>query len=408
MFNCSRYVADRGGTVLFIRKNNQLLCSESWDDAYRLIFKTKANVEYIDVDNEFSTLRIDAKADVVNSAFTIYTPLECGNDGRLLKITYCKSDGISEEIIENSTGGIPYGVVQYTPQDLTADQQAQARENIDVVSLAETVSRLEGASAASLELFAGLAWTPGYYNTNGTVTASLSESKYYGYVSVTQEKVPVVAGGTYNCVLRVPADKSLREGNDKSTLEITFAEYDVNGAWIRRNKLTLPASTIEGDYEVVRTSYTPASNVRYVCAATRTFRTDADGSKVLSVVNAAATTSPMRLLPLIGDTDSGKIVRVEGDTYALADMPVPTFVARNPHFIAVNHRGYSLTAPENTLSAYKLSRRMGFAYAECDVAFTSDGVAVLLHDGTVDRTSNGTGSITSLTLAEVKALDFGS
>ena len=51
---------------------------------------------------------------------------------------------------------------------------------------------------------------------------------------------------------------------------------------------------------------------------------------------------------------------------------------------------------------------MGFEYAECDISFTSDGVAVLLHDGTVDRTSNGTGEIGSLTLEDVKAMDFGS
>lgn len=74
---------------------------------------------------------------------------------------------------------------------------------------------------------------------------------------------------------------------------------------------------------------------------------------------------------------------------------------------SINHRGY-YTAPENTLAAFKLSKKKGFKYVECDVSFTSDGYAVLLHDSTVDRTSNGTGSISALTLAQVKALDFGS
>ena len=74
---------------------------------------------------------------------------------------------------------------------------------------------------------------------------------------------------------------------------------------------------------------------------------------------------------------------------------------------AVNHRGY-IDAPENTLSAYRLSKEKGFAYVECDVSFTSDGVAVLLHDSTVDRTSNGTGSIATMTFSAVRALDFGS
>ena len=74
---------------------------------------------------------------------------------------------------------------------------------------------------------------------------------------------------------------------------------------------------------------------------------------------------------------------------------------------AVNHRGYT-DAPENTLAAFKLSKEKGFKYVECDVSFTSDGYAVLLHDSTVDRTSNGTGNIANMTLAEVRALDFGS
>lgn len=75
---------------------------------------------------------------------------------------------------------------------------------------------------------------------------------------------------------------------------------------------------------------------------------------------------------------------------------------------AVAHRGYCADAPENTLSAYRLAKRKGFAYVECDVAFTSDGVAVLLHDNTVDRTSNGTGLLKEMTFEEVRALDFGS
>ena len=72
------------------------------------------------------------------------------------------------------------------------------------------------------------------------------------------------------------------------------------------------------------------------------------------------------------------------------------------------HRGYSTEAPENTLPAYRLAKKKGFDCAECDVSFTSDGVAVLLHDSTIDRTSDGTGSISALTYDAIKDLDFGS
>ena len=81
-------------------------------------------------------------------------------------------------------------------------------------------------------------------------------------------------------------------------------------------------------------------------------------------------------------------------------------MSQNIHFIA--HRGYSLTAPENTLIAYQLAKEMGFTHVECDVSFTADQVAVLLHDDTIDRTSDGSGKISELTYEELLQYDFGS
>lgn len=79
----------------------------------------------------------------------------------------------------------------------------------------------------------------------------------------------------------------------------------------------------------------------------------------------------------------------------------------NPNIMSVNHRGFG-TAPENTLAAFRLSKKKGFDIAECDVRMTSDGHYVLLHDATIDRTSEGTGAIASLTFDYVRGLDFGS
>lgn len=75
---------------------------------------------------------------------------------------------------------------------------------------------------------------------------------------------------------------------------------------------------------------------------------------------------------------------------------------------AINHRGYSSEAPENTIPAYIMSKQKGFTYVEGDVSFTKDSVAVLLHDATINRTSNGTGDITTLNYQEVLQYDFGS
>lgn len=75
---------------------------------------------------------------------------------------------------------------------------------------------------------------------------------------------------------------------------------------------------------------------------------------------------------------------------------------------SVNHRGYNHEAPENTLPAFRLSAEHGFDSIETDLQVTSDGHYVLFHDDTIDNKSDGTGTIASHTLAELKALDFGS
>ena len=75
---------------------------------------------------------------------------------------------------------------------------------------------------------------------------------------------------------------------------------------------------------------------------------------------------------------------------------------------AVAHRGFSTVAPENTLPAYKLAKKNKFKFVECDISFTSDGIPVLLHDATINRTSNGTGNINDLTYEQVRQYDFGS
>lgn len=72
------------------------------------------------------------------------------------------------------------------------------------------------------------------------------------------------------------------------------------------------------------------------------------------------------------------------------------------------HRGASDTHPENTLAAFREAIRLGVHMIEFDVALTKDNQLVLMHDATVDRTTDGTGLVSELTLAEVKKLDAGS
>ena len=69
------------------------------------------------------------------------------------------------------------------------------------------------------------------------------------------------------------------------------------------------------------------------------------------------------------------------------------------------HRGASGHAPENTLEAFQLSMDMGADGFELDVHMSADGELVVIHDETVDRTTNGIGFVRDLTLAQLKELD---
>ena len=72
------------------------------------------------------------------------------------------------------------------------------------------------------------------------------------------------------------------------------------------------------------------------------------------------------------------------------------------------HRGASVSFPENTLAAFEAGVAAGADSVEFDVQLSADGVAVVIHDDTVDRTTNGTGAVSELTLAELQSLDAGS
>ncbi|HVA79948.1 MAG TPA: glycerophosphodiester phosphodiesterase family protein [Candidatus Binataceae bacterium] len=73
----------------------------------------------------------------------------------------------------------------------------------------------------------------------------------------------------------------------------------------------------------------------------------------------------------------------------------------------IGHRGASKAFPENTLAAFRAAREAGADLCELDVQLSRDGAVVVIHDDTVDRTSNGHGAIANLTLAELQRLDAG-
>ncbi len=78
-----------------------------------------------------------------------------------------------------------------------------------------------------------------------------------------------------------------------------------------------------------------------------------------------------------------------------------------PTPIIFAHRGASLHAPENTLAAFKLALQQGADALELDVKLSADGIPVVIHDPTVDRTTNGSGTVANLNLSALKKLSAG-
>jgi len=78
-----------------------------------------------------------------------------------------------------------------------------------------------------------------------------------------------------------------------------------------------------------------------------------------------------------------------------------------PYPKLVAHRGGGSLAPENTLAAIRLGQSLGYTAAEFDVKLTRDGVAMLLHDATLDRTTSGKGQAGVLDWAALAVLDAG-
>ncbi len=75
--------------------------------------------------------------------------------------------------------------------------------------------------------------------------------------------------------------------------------------------------------------------------------------------------------------------------------------------LVIAHRGASAAAPENTLAAFRLAADLGADGVELDVRRTVDGQLVVIHDASVDRTTNGTGRVAALTLDQVRRFDAG-
>jgi hypothetical protein len=88
-------------------------------------------------------------------------------------------------------------------------------------------------------------------------------------------------------------------------------------------------------------------------------------------------------------------------------MRTPGMPKTRNRIAVIAHRGGAGIMPENTLAAFQHAIRLGCDYVEIDVRTTRDGKLVIMHDRTVDRTTNGSGAVNELTLAAIRKLDAG-
>jgi len=135
-----------------------------------------------------------------------------------------------------------------------------------------------------------------------------------------------------------------------------------------------------------------------------------DGDAVIVARYSTETT-----IASVDDISSHIIITRHNSLYGEYGANVIKNKRRNFFIKTISHRGFSRYAPENTLIAYKLSSYMGFDAVETDVRFTSDGVPVLLHDATINRTARNadgttisdTINIADITYEQALTYDFG-
>lgn len=311
--------------------------------------------------------------------------------------------------------------VHFTEQALTNEQQAQARANIGAVTVDEVVAALERPGQTNL--IEGLDWRVGYIRqTDGNAYASDLVACYNQEVNTGH--FAVTSGDSLTIVYSVPIDRSAYTASGNYTW-FRVAYFNEDKVLVSESTFKGLVGEANGDREVVSQSLTVPDGCSTLRISGRTYYlgeewaygtvSSSNQAEYDSIVDeyGKATfalydnneSSATKLLPDVAGSDDGLIMSTLNGSWVVQNPPT---VYNNPTIMAVNHRGYNVDAPENTLAAFRLSKKMGFTHVECDVGITSDGVAVLLHDDTVDRTSDGTGSIASLTLEEVRAMDFGS
>lgn len=209
---------------------------------------------------------------------------------------------------------------------------------------------------------------PGYINSSGEIWTPSTNAEVYS------DKI-------FN-VSKLEITMQFETAKD---IWVVVGAYDSNDSFIGRSVvINLTSKTIGTAY------YSVPESAAYIIISFRTFSTD-------YIIDIIPTYCVQSLIGMTADNEAKT-------KKALADIGK----RRSGILKLINHRGFNTIAPENTLPAFALSAKKGYKYVECDIRYTSDNVPVILHDSTIDRTSNGTGNVADMTLDQLLEYDFGS
>ena len=225
--------------------------------------------------------------------------------------------------------------------------------------------------------------------------------------SITLENI-IIPGQTSIEFLTQPKDALLPENSIvELNVSVYSANQDITYKWYKHG-----SGTIISDSSSFTTQITASSEGFYYCIISDGYQ------QVISNLAQLAISNCTEDMP--ADINKDCIVDLK-DFIIFAGQWLQTVMARPEYLpfeqiyndfldsssntvLVAAHRGDWKHAPENSLPAVQGCINMGIAFAEIDVRKTSDGHLVLMHDSTVDRTTNGSGSVSSLTLEQIKSL----
>jgi len=178
----------------------------------------------------------------------------------------------------------------------------------------------------------------------------------------------------------------------------------------------LPVGLVQAVYDAPLAAWFPISEKTLLPNGYSCSRCQYDESAWKAVLSHIA---PMRFRSFVwvgGETDEEYCAESRCVMKPFADSIRSEFATNNlllrtikdDPFTIIGHRGMPTSCPENTIVSQVVARRAGTMWIEDDTQPSKDGVPFVLHDATVDRTTDGKGEIRSLTAKELKALDAGS